>query len=151
MVMKRLLKMVFKSFKSSLPEAKTSEKKLDNLKISKSFEPIYSERADQIYRRLHPHDLPLLHQEAELDGKRSLAWILWAFKAADDAAYYDGISVHDVSALVFQAAEVELYPINVSRMVHSHNHYIKQVSQDKKTKRYLLTEDGLKAVQKLKK
>lgn len=143
--MKRLLKFVFKSFYQATPTEKPVETKLKDVKISKSFEPIYSERADQIYNRLYPNNLKLMHHDAELDGKKSLAWILWAFKAAQDASVHDGISVHDVSALVYQVARVELYPINVSRMVHGHSHYIQQVSQEKKTKRYLLTEAGLGA------
>jgi hypothetical protein len=148
MVMKRFLKFAFSTF-SSLGSQKPSETHLKDVKITKSYEPVFSERADQICSRLAPHQLNVIHEDAEVAGKKSLAWVLWAFKTAADAEYKDGISVHDVSALVYRAAQVELYPINVSRVVHNHTDYIRQVSQDKKTKRYLLTEKGMKEVAKL--
>lgn len=128
---------------------KTHETHLKDVKITKSFEPIHSERAERIMDRLTQQSLRVIHEDAEVAGKKSLAWVLWAFKNAADAEYRDGISVHDVSALVYKAAKIELYPINVSRVVHNYTDYIQQVSQDKKTKRYLLTEQGMAEVAKL--
>lgn len=150
MVMKRFFKFAFSAFSSLGSPKKPHETHLKDVKISKSFEPIRSDRADKIYDRLAQHSFELMPEDAEIAGKKSLAWVMWAFKTAAESDYKDGISVHDVSALVYRAAKVELYPINVSRVVHNHTDYIKQVSQDKKTKRYLLTEAGLEAISKLK-
>ncbi len=149
MVMKRLFKFAFSAFSSMGSKKKPHETHLKDVKISKSFEPIHSERADKIYDHLGQHALKVIHEDSEVAGKKSLAWVMWAFKNAAEADYQDGISVHDVSALVYKAAKVELYPINVSRVVHNHTDYIRQVSQDRKTKRYLLTEEGHKEVAKL--
>lgn len=149
MVMKRFFKFAFSAFSSKPSSNKPNETHLKDVKISKSFEPVNSERADKICDRLGQHSLKVIHSDSEVAGKKSLAWVLWAFKTAAEAEYKDGISVHDVSALIYRAAKVELYPINVSRVVHNHTDYIRQVSQDKKTKRYLLTEKGMKEVAKL--
>lgn len=149
MVMKRIFKFAFSAFSSMSAKKKPQETQLANIKVTKAFEPIHSERADKIYDRWAQHSLKVIHEDAEVAGKKSLAWVMWAFKNAAEAEYQDGISVHDVSALVYRAAKVELYPINVSRVVHNHTDYIRQVSQDKKTKRYLLTEVGMAEVAKL--
>ncbi|MEI6805895.1 MAG: hypothetical protein WCK49_05250 [Myxococcaceae bacterium] len=147
--MKRFFKFAFSAFSSMGSPKKTHETHLKDVKITKSFEPIHSERAERIMDRLTQQSLRVIHEDAEVAGKKSLAWVLWAFKNAADAEYRDGISVHDVSALVYKAAKIELYPINVSRVVHNYTDYIQQVSQDKKTKRYLLTEQGMAEVAKL--
>lgn len=147
MVIQRIFKFFFKPSPSPAAQ-KAPEIHLRDVKIAKSYEPVNSERADHIYSRLAQQPLGIPAEE-NVTGKKSLAWVLWALKTADDAEYKDGISVHDVSALVYQAAKVELYPINVSRVVHNHTQYIQQVSQEKKTKRYLLTDAGLKELAKL--
>lgn len=151
MVIPRFLKFFFKS----APPAEVQkspvapEIHLRDVKIAKSFEPVNSDRAEHIYTRLSQQPLRVIHDDAEIAGKKSLAWVLWALKTASDSEYHDGISVHDVSALVYKTAKVELYPINISRVVHNHTDYIQQVSQEKKTKRYLLTDAGLKELAKL--
>ena len=149
MVMKRFFKFAFSTFSSMGSQKKPHETHLKDVKVSKAFEPIRSERADRIYDRLGQNSLKVIHEDAEVAGKKNLAWVMWAFKNAAEAEYKDGISVHDVSALIYRAAKVELYPINVSRVVHNHTDFIRQVSQDKKTKRYLLTEAGTAEVGKL--
>lgn len=149
MLIKRFFNFISQALAFEPPQSKTAEIHLKDVKIAKSFEPVRSERAEHIYSRLSQNPLKTVHDDVETAGKKSLAWVLWAFKKAADAEYQDGISVHDVSALVYQAAKVELYPINVSRVVHKHTNYIQQVSQDKKTKRYLLTDAGLKELAKL--
>ena len=132
------------------PQKQAEKIHLKDVKIAKTFEPVRSERAEHIYKSRLSSQQPLhvFHDAPDASGKKSLAWVLWALKTAG-SEYTDGISVHDVSALVYRAAQVELYPINVSRVVHNHTKYIRQVSQEKKTKRYLLTEEGQKELAKL--
>jgi hypothetical protein len=131
--------------KASLKNA-TVTKKLDSSRSAKGFR---SERASQIWQRLQVQGARVVSDSAEIDGKKSLAWVMWAIGTAEESAIPDGISVHDVSALLFHAAKIQIYPINVSRMVHDHAHYIRQASQEKRTKRYLLTDEGRKRMAQL--
>lgn len=149
MVLKKFFDFAFSAFRKKQHPVQVHETHLKDVKIVKSFRPIHSDRAQKIFDRVQGQTLKTLGHDSEVEGKKSLAWVLWAFKTAADANYEDGISVHDVSALVYQAGKVELYPINISRVVHKHSQYIRQVSQDKKTKRYLLTDEGVKVVEQL--
>ncbi len=108
----------------------------------RSGKEIESERATKILSDLKAQGKPVIHKNAEVDGKKSLAWVMWALHSAEQAKVEEGISVHDISSLLFHAAKIEIYPINVSRMLHDHEGYIRQVSMEKRTKRYLLTEAG---------
>jgi hypothetical protein len=131
--------------KSSLKRA-TVTKPLDTARSGKK---IQSNRATQIIDFLKTQNLRVVDENAEVAGKKSLAWVMWALSVADQTQMQDGISVHDVSALLYHAAQIEIYPINVSRMVHDHTQYIRQASQEKRTKRYLLTDEGRKLVLEL--
>ncbi len=133
--------------KKTVPRVVKSSPKSNNKPVKRklSVRParqIHSERSEQILRILRDQNGTIVDKNAEVSGKSSLACILWALHAADQAEMKDGVSIHDVSALLFKAAKVELYPINVSRMVHDHTNLIHQVSQEMRTKRYALTDAG---------
>lgn len=100
---------------------------------------ISSQSADQIVAMLKSDSSRLLTAKDEVDGKKSLAYLLWALGHAERANISQGISVHDVSALLYRACKIELYPINISRVVHTP--LVKQL-QKNRTKTYMLTAKG---------
>lgn len=104
---------------------------------------INSERADAILTMLGTDEsgpegmLPL-------NAQRSLDCLIWALGQATRAQLPNGISVHDVSALLYKAHNINLYPINISRVVHSNEILVRQAGQANRTKTYLLTDAGMR-------
>jgi hypothetical protein len=126
-------------------------KKVQNLVVKKerksSIRPakeIASNRADAILSMLKKDSVVLVKSKDQLLGKKSLAYLVWALGHAERASLKEGISVHDVSALLYKACKIELYPINISRVVHSNEELVRQAGQEKRTKTYLLTPAGEK-------
>lgn len=107
----------------------------------KPVKEIQSTAADIILEKLKADQARLVGISDEVHGKKSLAYLLWALGHAERANIKEGISVHDVSALLFRASKIELYPINISRVVFG-TPLVKQVSKDSRTKTYLLTAEG---------
>ncbi len=138
--------------KSISKASKTPAKPLEKVTVTKkrssvrSGKKISSTFASQMLTELKSQQMGVVSEAAVINGKKSLAWVVWALGIAEKTKMQEGISVHDVSSLLYHAAQIEIYPINVSRMVHDNSQYIRQVSQDKKTKRYLLTDEGKKLV-----
>ncbi len=110
----------------------------------RSAKEIASKDADAILAMIKKDKVRVIKKNDELNGKKSLAYLVWALGHAERAEIKEGISVHDVSSLLYRAGKIELYPINISRVVHSHVDLVRQVNQDKRTKTYLLTELGEK-------
>ncbi|MCA9508548.1 MAG: hypothetical protein KC505_09020 [Myxococcales bacterium] len=108
---------------------------------------IISTRAEQIMQHLKKSKAKMVKSTEEINGKKSLAYLVWSLGHAKRAKIKNGISIHDVSALLYRASKIELYPINISRVVHSNQNLLKQVGQEKSTKTYLLTELGEKTFQ----
>lgn len=79
-----------------------------------------------------------------LNAQRSLDCLIWALGQAARAELQSGISVHDVSALLYKAHKINLYPINISRVVHSNELLVRQAGQANRTKTYLLTDAGMR-------
>lgn len=145
--------------KTNQPIAKVTlqkKKKLNKITLSKRIKTVPSGKkiksilASQMLVNLKASKMKPITKKVEIEGKKSLAWVVWALGVAEKTKLQKGISVHDVSSFLYHAAEIEVYPINVSRMVHDHSNFIMQVSQEKKTKRYLLTESGKKLANELK-
>jgi len=105
---------------------------------------IASNRAEIILGMLKKDESRLVKAKDQLLGKKSLAYLVWALGHAERASIKEGISVHDVSALLYKACKIDLYPINISRVVHSNDVLVRQAGQHKRTKTYLLTPTGLK-------
>lgn len=105
---------------------------------------IDSPRAEAILHLLKHDASKLVKASDQLLGKKSLAYLVWALGHAERASVSAGISVHDVSALLYRACKIELYPINISRVIHSNEALVKQAGQEKRTKTYLLTPAGAK-------
>ena len=104
---------------------------------------IHSERAEAILLTLN-NGPGLTAKSDELNAKKSLSCLIWALGQAELAQVSQGISVHDVSALLYKAHNINLYPINISRVVHSNEVLVKQAGQDNRTKTYVLTTEGLR-------
>jgi hypothetical protein len=109
---------------------------------------IGSKNADIVLAKLKEEDARLVNKSEAINGKTSLAYLVWALGHAERANIAEGISVHDVSALLYRACNIELYPINISRVVYGNQELVKQVGQQKRTKTYLLTADGLRLFKK---
>lgn len=104
---------------------------------------IGSLRADLVLAKLTADKARLVKKDEAIDGKTTLAYLVWALGHAERAQLNDGISVHDVSALLYRACSIELYPINISRVVYGNANLVRQAGQQKRTKTYLLTSAGM--------
>jgi len=105
---------------------------------------INSERAETILLMLQQEQKDHPQKNNELSAKRSFDCLIWALGQATRAELNQGISVHDVSALLYKAHSINLYPINISRVVHSNESLVKQSGQANRTKTYLLTDAGMR-------
>jgi len=123
--------------------AKKSTRKVTSKRL------IESPRAEKILANIKVNKLKLIKKGEKIGGKPSLAGLVWALSHAEKSQIDEGISVHDISALLYKAAKIEMYPINISRMVHDNQSLIRQVSQEKRTKRYLLTSKGHNAFESI--
>lgn len=126
----------------SIPKAHVNLGKASSLKSTSGFT---SKRAEKILSRIRKKNVSVVKSDVELRGKPTLAYMVWALGAAQDAKIAEGISVHDAATLLQGAASIKLYPVNLSRLVHHHSDLIELASQEKKTKRYRLTPKGQKA------
>lgn len=127
---------------SSSTNGATGKSKKPRKSSIKPAKEICSIKADTILNMLKSDGSRLVKREDTLDGKTSLAYLIWALGHAERANIGDGISVHDVSALLYRACAIELYPINISRVVYGNATLVRQVGQQKRTKTYLLTKEG---------
>ncbi len=109
---------------------------------------IGSTKADIVLARLRVDGTRLVTKTESINGKTSLAYLVWALGHAERAQVAEGISVHDVSALLYRACNIELYPINISRVVYGNQDLVKQSGQQKRTKTYLLTDEGMALFEK---
>lgn len=128
------------------PSVVPKVKKIRKAKKS-SIKPIHeipSVKADAILSMLKEKNVQLINKNDEISGKKSLACLVWSLGHAEEAKIKEGISIHDVSSLVYKAAGVELYPINISRTLKANLNLINQVNTDKKNKTYLLSDEGKK-------
>ncbi len=136
-----------KSNPPSPPQSPMPELRVEKKPRKSSIRPakeIASPPADMILKNLKKSKARIVKNNDELNGKKSLAYLVWALGHAERAKISEGLSVHDVSALLYRAGKIELYPINISRVVHSNEQLVRQVGQDKRTKTYLLTDLGEK-------
>jgi hypothetical protein len=103
---------------------------------------IGSLRAEVILERIRNNNVRLVEKHESIDGKKSLAFLVWALGQAELAELAEGISIHDISSLLYRACNIELYPINISRVVFSNPSLVQQAGQENRTKTYLLTPKG---------
>jgi hypothetical protein len=130
-----------KKDKTSYINRRIEPKKIRKSSIKPAKE-IGSLRADVILQKLKENNLRRVSIDDAIDGKKSLAYLIWALGHAQEAQIQQGISIHDVTALLYRACEIELYPINVSRVVYKNPALVRKAGQEKRTKTYLLTSEG---------
>jgi hypothetical protein len=103
-----------------------------------------SARAQEIAAWLAAHPQPVVTEAAALDGKRTVARLVWAVSVAQQAGHVDGLTAADTSALLSSVAHVEVFATNVARAFRDEQALFVETSVDGRSKRYALTATGKK-------
>lgn len=117
--------------------------------VDRSGKDFDSPRARAIVERLKNEGIGVITEDAQLDGKRVLARVLWSLSAADKAGSELGLTAADASALLYMAAGVEVFATNVARTCRDETDLIEESEPDGRSKRYKLTDAGKAAAAKL--
>lgn len=137
---------------SAVPKAvKGSKLKAASRKgsVDRSGKDFDSPRARAIVERLKADGVGVITEDAALEGKRVLARVLWSLSAADRAGSELGLTAADASALLYMAANVEVFATNVARTCRDETDLIEESEPDGRSKRYKLTAAGKAAAAKL--
>ena len=137
---------------SAVPKAvKGSKLKAASRKgsVDRSGKDFDSPRARAIVERLKSDGIGVITEDAQLEGKRVLARVLWSLSAADNAGSELGLTAADASALLYMAAGVEVFATNVARTCRDETDVIEESEPDGRSKRYKLTTAGKAAAAKL--
>jgi len=110
--------------------------------VDRSGRDLESPRARAIETWLKEQGRPLVADDAALDGKRTLARVLWAVACAEDAGSEQGLTAADASALLSSAAGVEVFTTNVGRTFRDESALFVETIPDGRSKRYKLTAVG---------
>jgi len=111
---------------------------------------IKSERSDKILDLIQNNENTKNNNSQKiLESQKSLGQVVWSLGMAQKAKIAEGISPHDMSCLLAKTADLKLYPITASKVIHNNTDLISLKSQEKKTKRYVLTPKGRQAFKKL--
>ncbi len=108
-----------------------------------------SPRARAIAERLVSDGMGIVGDDATHGGKKVLARVLWALWAAEQAGSELGLTAADASALLSQAAGLEVFATNIARACRDEGALIAESSPDGRSKRYTLTAAGREAAAKL--
>jgi hypothetical protein len=103
-----------------------------------------SVRATEIAGWLATHPQPVVTEAAAIDGKRTVARLVWAVSVAQQAGHTDGLTAADASALLSSIAHVEVFATNVARAFRDEQALFVETSVDGRSKRYALTAAGKK-------
>lgn len=101
-----------------------------------------SPRANEIAAWLTAHPQPIVTEDAAVDGKRTVARLLWAVSIAQQAGHADGLTAADTSALLSSVAHVEVFATNVARAFRDERALFAETNVDGRSKRYTLTAAG---------
>ena len=101
-----------------------------------------SARARAVATWLREQQRPLLAEDAELDGKRTLARVLWAVGCAEQAGSEQGLTAADACALLSTAAGMEVFSTNVARVFRDEPGLFAETAPDGRSRRYRLTDLG---------
>jgi hypothetical protein len=110
--------------------------------VDRSGRDLDSARARVVETWLRDNRRPLVADDAMLDGKRTLARVLWAVASAEDAGSEQGLTAADASALLSSAAGVEVFTTNVGRTFRDEATLFVETIPDGRSKRYKLTPAG---------
>lgn len=129
---------------SHTKEAKSAEKKTTRKSSIKPLKEIKSANAELILKALSKSPFKAVNINDEIHGKKTLAYLVWSLGMAKHCNLSQGMSTHDVCSLLYQTQKIEVYPINMSRLIHKNTHLFTQSGQISRTKTYILTKDGEK-------
>jgi hypothetical protein len=115
--------------------------------VDRSGKDFDSPRATAIHEHLSAEGTGIITEEADLDGKKVLARVIWALSAADAAGSELGLTTADTSALLHLAADMEVFSTNIGRACRDHSDLIEETEPDGRSKRYRLTAQGRKRAQ----
>jgi len=110
--------------------------------VDRSGKDFDSPRARAVEASLKERGAPILAEDAELDGKKTLARVLWAVAVAESAGSEQGLTAADVSALLSSVAGVEVFATNVARTFRDESELFVETTPDGRSKRYTITAAG---------
>lgn len=110
--------------------------------VDRSGKDFDSPRARAVEAWLTSTGAPILAEDAELDGKKTLARVLWAVAVAEQAGSDGGLTAADTSALLSSVASVEVYATNVARTFRDESELFEETTPDGRSKRYTVTARG---------
>jgi hypothetical protein len=110
--------------------------------VDRSGKDFDSPRARAVEAWLKEHGSAVIAEDAALDGKRTLARVLWAVAVAESAGSEQGLTAADTSALLSSAAGVEVFATNVARTFRDQADLFVETSPDGRSKRYTVTAAG---------
>jgi hypothetical protein len=117
--------------------------------VDRSGKDFDSPRARAVEAWLKEHSSAVIAEDAALDGKRTLARVLWAVAVAESAGSEQGLTAADTSALLSSAAGVEVFATNVARTFRDEADLFVETSPDGRSKRYTVTAAGRARVAEL--
>ncbi len=101
-----------------------------------------SARAREVAAFIEKSGSRIIDEEAALDGKRTLARVLWAVAIAEQSGSSAGLTAVDASALLSTVANVEVFSTNVARAFRDEHALFTETTPDGRSKRYTLTAAG---------
>jgi hypothetical protein len=110
--------------------------------VDRSGKDFDSPRARAVEAWLKEHSSAVIAEDAALDGKRTLARVLWAVAMAENAGSEQGLTAADTSALLSSSAGVEVFATNVARTFRDEADLFVETSPDGRSKRYTVTAAG---------
>jgi hypothetical protein len=110
--------------------------------VDRSGKDFDSPRARAVEAFLIGQKAPILAEDADLDGKKTLARVLWAVAVAEQAGSEQGLTAADVSALLSSVAGIEVFATNVARTFRDEPELFVETTPDGRSKRYTVTAAG---------
>ena len=124
------------------PAAKKASSKGRKGSVDRSGKDFDSPRARAVLESLKEGGPGVVTEDAEYNGKKVLARVLWALGAAEQAGSERGLTTADTSALLHLAAGMEVFATNIGRACRDHGELIVESEADGRSKRYMLTAAG---------
>lgn len=117
--------------------------------VDRSGKDISTPRAKRVAAHVKAEQLRLVTVDDETEGKKVLARVVWALAAARGAGEAEGMTTKDVSALLSDAADIEVFTTNIGRACRDHTDLIEAAAPEGRSKRYRLTDQGAEAAKPL--
>lgn len=140
------------SAKKAAPKKAASKKSASSKRkgsVDRQGKDFDSPRARAVSDFVRENDFGVVSADAEHNGKKVLARVLWALHAAEEAGSEKGLTSADASALLHLAANIEVFATNLARACRDHSDLIAETEMDGRSKRYKLTSQGKAAALEL--